>query len=65
MRINNDRLRDIIEEALTTAENEGASSLIKKLLDVIRTPYKKRQDLTEYSSPCPNGLVGYQTFCGT
>ncbi|MBR72711.1 MAG: hypothetical protein CMM30_07205 [Rhodospirillaceae bacterium] len=75
--INNEKLHDmkvnpayiprnhIIEEALTTAENEGDISLIKKLLDVIRTPYKKRQDLTEYSSPCPNGLVGYQTFCGT
>ena len=54
-----------VEEALQAVEVNGNIEPFKRLLTVISNPYKIRDDFSEYLGPSEDGLVGYQTFCGT
>ena len=53
-----------VEKALEAADNNDLT-LLKKLIKVLETPYKKQQENIDYQSPAPIGDKKYQTFCGT
>ncbi|MDQ3170283.1 MAG: YdiU family protein [Acidobacteriota bacterium] len=52
-----------VEEALYAATG-GDSSVMERLLDVLRAPYDHTRDLPEFSTP-PHDSGAYRTFCGT
>jgi uncharacterized protein YdiU (UPF0061 family) len=54
-----------VEEALNSATHEQNFSLFEKLVDVLSTPYDKRNGLIDYESTAPDTFGPYQTFCGT
>ena len=53
-----------VEEALTAAENNNFE-VMKRLLKVLKKPYKVSNDISEFQSPAPLSKEKYQTFCGT
>ena len=52
-----------VEEALFEA-NQNNLEPFKKLLKVLKDPYNKKDDISEFQSPSKTN-VKYQTFCGT
>jgi uncharacterized protein YdiU (UPF0061 family) len=53
-----------VEEALDAATTAHDFSKMRRLLDVLATPYDHDRDLSEFSSPPPSAQP-YRTFCGT
>ncbi len=53
-----------VEEALAEAD-EGNLDKIKKLLNILKNPYKNQNYIEEYQVPAPLNKKKYQTFCGT
>lgn len=53
-----------VEEALKAAE-AGNLSLLNRLLEVLKTPYKHQQVEEEYTKLPPPNSPPYRTFCGT
>ena len=54
----------IIEEVLSAA-SIGDVAPMNEFIDVLKDPYKKRDEIIEYQAPPKNGDGGYKTFCGT
>jgi uncharacterized protein YdiU (UPF0061 family) len=54
-----------VERALAAAVEKEDYSVIKELLEVLKSPFVEPTDVAEYTSPAPNGGAGYKTFCGT
>ena len=55
----------VVEEALSAAYISGDFSLVKNLISVLKTPYKRRLDIEKYSKPPGKNNEKYVTFCGT
>ncbi|APG28091.1 hypothetical protein A7E78_09710 [Syntrophotalea acetylenivorans] len=53
-----------VEEALTAAE-EGDYSVLRRLLEVLASPYEDRPEHDAYRQPPPASACVYKTFCGT
>lgn len=53
-----------IEQALLMAEN-GDLSGWKKMLSIVRNPYRVQAEVADYAQPAPAESLPYQTFCGT
>jgi uncharacterized protein YdiU (UPF0061 family) len=53
-----------VEEALQAAE-AGDIAPFNTLLSVLQAPFTKRDGLTDFEGPAPDGTAPYQTFCGT
>jgi len=53
-----------VEEALEAAENNDLSKM-KKLLEVLNSPYDINDDFEEFQKPENVSKVGYKTYCGT
>ncbi|MCV0427463.1 MAG: YdiU family protein [Roseibium sp.] len=53
-----------VEEALQAAET-GDYTLVKQLLEVLRTPYSENPAHEAYANPPPGDFGPYRTFCGT
>ncbi|HYD84487.1 MAG TPA: protein adenylyltransferase SelO family protein, partial [Opitutus sp.] len=54
----------LVEAALGAAEHNDPS-VMKRLLDVLATPYDHSRQAPEHRSPAPASDRCYQTFCGT
>ncbi len=55
-----------VEEALQTASQQGDLGPFNRLLDALRRPYDKAEELAGYAEPAPAAVTaGYRTFCGT
>jgi uncharacterized protein YdiU (UPF0061 family) len=54
-----------IEAVIQHCEQTGTSLAAEKLLDVLRNPYQKTEQTSEYQSPPDDNDQHYQTFCGT
>lgn len=54
----------VVEQALTAAMRDDLAP-VRKLLDVIREPYRQRPGLEAYAAPAPPEFGDYRTFCGT
>ncbi len=55
----------LVEEALAAA-TAGDLGPLHELLDVLGSPYRKRDGLERYATPAPAEITArYQTFCGT
>ena len=52
-----------VEEALEIADN-GDYSLVKKILNALKEPYKTSNEKFDYQNPGPK-KENYKTFCGT
>ncbi|MDC3231634.1 protein adenylyltransferase SelO family protein, partial [Candidatus Pelagibacter sp.] len=52
-----------VEKALEFAE-KGDYSFLKKIISILKEPYKLSQDKLDYQNPDPQ-QKNYQTFCGT
>lgn len=55
----------IVEKALASVVEKGDTSLIERLIVILKTPFVDLEGTTEFTSPAPNGGKGYKTFCGT
>ncbi|MDC0031019.1 YdiU family protein [Candidatus Pelagibacter sp.] len=53
-----------VEEALEAANNNDLS-LLMKLIEVLKKPYRVSKDIINYQSASPLGDQNYKTFCGT
>jgi len=53
-----------VEEVLEAAES-GDHKPVKKLVDVLASPYEERPGLEDYATPAPSEFGPYRTFCGT
>ncbi|PVB60947.1 protein adenylyltransferase SelO [Labrenzia sp. 011] len=53
-----------VEEALAAAET-GDFGPVRKLLEVLKTPFTERPDCEAYTRPAPASFGPYRTFCGT
>ena len=53
-----------VEEALKAA-NENNFELFNYLLEVLKSPYNSKANISEFQKPPPNTNEKYQTFCGT
>ena len=53
-----------VEESLEAANNNDLTE-VKKLINVLRNPYKDQIKIDNYQSPAPLTDQKYQTFCGT
>ena len=53
-----------VEEALQAA-TKGDLAPFKRLLDLLQTPFSKRQGFEDYESSAPEDFGPYTTFCGT
>ena len=53
-----------VEEVLDAA-NTGDLSLLRDLLDVLKTPYENKESHQIYQEPATPSEHVYQTFCGT
>jgi uncharacterized protein YdiU (UPF0061 family) len=53
-----------VEEALAAAV-AGELDVLRRLLQVLASPFDAAHDNTEFSAPPPSGGRGYLTFCGT
>ncbi|MEY4939660.1 MAG: hypothetical protein RIQ93_1395 [Verrucomicrobiota bacterium] len=53
-----------VEAALAAAEDNDFTTL-KRLLEIVATPFAHDRAAPEYREPAPDGGAGYQTFCGT
>jgi len=53
-----------VEEALSAAET-GDYAPVKKLLDVLKTPFTETPGFEAYAEPAPVSFGPYETFCGT
>ena len=53
-----------VEEALNEAE-KGSLDKIKKLLTILKDPYRNQNNIEEYQIPAPTSNEKYITFCGT
>jgi len=54
-----------VEEALEAAEKKGDYSVMKKLLDVLSSPYAYSNEQAGYVSLPEKSTCPYRTFCGT
>ena len=54
-----------VEEALKAANTKGDLGPVHSLLDVLKKPYIKRSDITNYQLPPEPSKQAYKTFCGT
>ena len=54
-----------VEEALEAATARSDFSVIEKLLQALKSPYKESSAQHAYQDPDPSGSAGYRTFCGT
>ncbi len=54
----------LVEKALAAAVDKDDYSVINNLLSVLKDPFTKPKNNTEYTSS-PQSAEGYQTFCGT
>ena len=54
-----------VENALSSASENGDLATLHLLLDVITKPYIERHGLETYTEPRPSDYGPYQTFCGT
>ena len=54
-----------VEEALKEAENNNDLTSVKKLVEALKTPYKKVSNISIYQSPPETTNVKYKTYCGT
>ena len=54
-----------VEEALGAASIDGDLVPMYNLLEVLKTPYEDRPEITAYQSPPAPSEHAYQTFCGT
>ena len=54
-----------VEDALSSASENGDLAKIHLLIDVITKPYIERNGLKTYTEPRPSDYSPYQTFCGT
>ena len=55
----------MVEAALSSAVASEDFAPFKKLLDVLRHPYRERDGLEHYAQADPSDGAHYQTFCGT
>ena len=55
----------LVEAALTAAVENNDLEPLKKLLDVLTSPFEETSDNAEYRMPAPPSGWPYQTFCGT
>lgn len=54
-----------VEEALSAATNDRDYRPLRALLAVLADPFTEQPGLEPWAEPDPDGLAGYQTFCGT
>ena len=54
-----------VEKALSAATIERDYSVFETLLDVVCSPFEKRDGLEEFELPAPETFGPYRTFCGT
>ncbi|QII07791.1 YdiU family protein [Rhodococcoides fascians A25f] len=55
----------LVDTALTSA-TEGDLEPFERLLDVVTSPFDRRDDRSDYALPAPeNFSAGFRTFCGT
>jgi len=53
-----------VEEALKAA-SKNDFQLFNELLEVLKTPYKSKENISKFLEPAPVSKEKYQTFCGT
>jgi uncharacterized protein YdiU (UPF0061 family) len=53
-----------VEEALKAA-SKNDFQLFNELLEVLKTPYKFKHNISKFLEPAPVSNEKYQTFCGT
>ena len=53
-----------VEAALDAATN-GDLEPVRRLVEVLRSPYEERPGLEDYAGPAPEDFGPYRTFCGT
>ena len=53
-----------VEEALQAAET-GDYAPVKRLLEVLQSPYSENPDYEAFAGPAPTDFGPYRTFCGT
>jgi protein adenylyltransferase len=53
-----------VEEALSAAEI-GDYVPVKRILEVLESPFDEREGFEDYARPAPSELAPYKTFCGT
>ena len=53
-----------VEEALKAA-SKNDFQLFNELLEVLKTPYKSKDNISKFLEPAPVSKEKYQTFCGT
>jgi uncharacterized protein YdiU (UPF0061 family) len=53
-----------VEEALDAATSRGDLDVMRRLLDVLATPYDHARDVSGFGAPVVPD-TGYRTFCGT
>jgi len=54
-----------VEEALVAAVSAGDHAPLNRLLAALAKPFEDGVEKQGYQEPPPEGLEGYQTFCGT
>ena len=54
-----------VEEALNLANKNLNLKLFKKLLEIIKSPYEDKENITEYQLVSKTFSQEYKTFCGT
>ena len=54
-----------VEAALGAAERRNDPAPLRELLEVLANPFELRAQHASYAETPPQGLSGYQTFCGT
>jgi len=54
-----------VEEALEAAVKQEDYSVLKRLLDILSTPYAHSEEQSEYSTLPAQTAQPYRTFCGT
>ncbi|WP_415975751.1 protein adenylyltransferase SelO [Rhodococcus sp. 077-4] len=58
--------RNHLVDAALQAATEGDLELFERLLEVVTSPFDRRDEWSDYALPAPeNFSAGFQTFCGT
>ncbi|VEN74150.1 conserved hypothetical protein [Candidatus Desulfarcum epimagneticum] len=54
-----------VEKTLQDCQKTGTAESAERFLEVLRSPYEKLADTSDFQDPPDDGDKGYQTFCGT
>lgn len=54
-----------VEQALEEATNGLGTQKFQNLIEIVRTPFSPKEEVSEYQKPAPPSAIPYKTFCGT